>query len=108
VNYFTVSARAAARAPHRACLIVNTTIELAPRDPEVAAVTNRFVADLQGAFATALQVAIAQGELAVDDVDAAAWQLTSTALGMATLSKAGTPPAALESVTTQVVSTLRS
>ena len=106
-KYFAESARSMAAKPSRACFVVNCSIEVAPHDPEVAAITNHFISDLRKAFTTALKVAVDKGEVQAQDIDAVAWRLTSTALGLAALSKVETPPEALNVVATQVLETLR-
>lgn len=105
--YFRIAARHLCAEPHRACLVVNSTVELAPHDPEVAAITDRFIAQLQGAFRQALQVAVDKGEAQVDDLDATAWRLTNGGMGLAALSKAGTPGEKLELIATDILESLR-
>ena len=56
------AARAFSAEPKRACLIMNSSMELAPHDPEVAAITNRFIQDFKDGFAVALQVAAGRRE----------------------------------------------
>jgi TetR/AcrR family transcriptional repressor of nem operon len=107
-HYFEDTARRMASPPLRACLMVNSVVELAPHDEAVAALTADFVCRLQQAFAQALDVAVLQQELVVDDIQAEAWRLTSAGLGLSTLSKAGTPPQTLLSVARQVLASMRS
>jgi TetR/AcrR family transcriptional regulator, transcriptional repressor for nem operon len=106
-RYFSSAARSMGTKPHRACFVVNSCIELAPHDPQVAAITAGFVTLLQGAFAHALQVANEQGDAQIDDVDAAGWRLTNAALGLSALSKAGVPPDSLSIVADEVTASLR-
>jgi TetR/AcrR family transcriptional repressor of nem operon len=105
-DYFASAARGLGSEPHRACLIVNSCVELGPHDTEAAAITNRFVRDLQRAFANALRIAASQGQVQVDDVNAVGWRLTNAALGLVPLSKAGTPPRVLKLIAAQVLDTL--
>ena len=82
-------------------------MELAPHDPEVAAVTDGFIVDFKDGFAVALQVANDRGELQTDDIETTAWRLTNAVLGMAPLGKAGVPADKLAAVAEQILDTLR-
>jgi hypothetical protein len=52
--------------PRRGCLLANTAVELAPRDPEVAARISRYVRRTEEAFAGALVRAGEAGEIPAD------------------------------------------
>src|SRR4028118_48654 len=52
--------------PRRGCLLANTAVELAPRDPEVAAKISRYVRRTEDAFAGALVRAGQAGEMPED------------------------------------------
>ena len=106
-EYFDGMARRMATKPYRSCLLINSAIELAPHDPEVEAIVNRFVKKLRKAFAKALKVAEAKGEARVDDIDAAAWHLTNSAMGLGPMSKARIPYKDLKLVTEQILKSIR-
>ena len=106
-EYFEGMARRMTTKPYRSCLLINSAIELAPHDPEVATIVNRFVKQLRKGFAKALEVAEAKGEAQVDDIDAAAWHLTNSAMGLGPLSKARVPYKDLTPVSEQILKGLR-
>jgi TetR/AcrR family transcriptional repressor of nem operon len=106
-NYFEGMARRMSRKPYRSCLLINSAIELAPHDPEVAAIVNRFVKNLRKAFVQALKVAEAKGEARIDDVDAVAWHLTNSAMGLGPMSKARVPYKDLKRVSEQILKNIR-
>ena len=81
-DYFEGAARGMSTKPYRSCLVINSAIELAPHDPEVAGIVNGFVENLRKAFAIALEVAVGNGETRIDDIDAVAWHLTNSAMGL--------------------------
>jgi len=106
-GYFENLARHMTTKPNRSCLLINSAVELAPHDPEVAAVVNRFVKDLRKAFAKALEIAVADGEAQVDDIDATAWELTNSAMGFGPMSKARVPYKDLKLVSEQILKNIR-
>ena len=106
-EYFVGMARLMTTKPHRSCLLINSAIELAPHDPEVAAVVNRFIKSLQKGFAKALAVAERKGEARIDDIDALAWHLTNSAMGLGPMSKARIPYKDLKLVSEQILETIR-
>jgi len=93
--------------------MVNSAIEVAPHDPEVAARTAAFLGKLQAAFVAALRVAERRGELTVGDVgdvgdvDCMAWRLANAGFGMATLSKTGVGQDVLLLISQDILSSLR-
>jgi hypothetical protein len=87
--------------------LINSAIELAPHDPEVAAIVNRFVKNLRKAFAKALEVAQSKGEARVGDMDAVAWHLTNSAMGLGPMSKARIPYKDLKLVSEQILKNIR-
>ena len=106
-DYFEDLSRRMTTKPYRSCLLINSAVELAPHDPEVAAIVNRFVKELRKGFAKALQIAVADGEAQVDDIDAMAWHLTNSAMGLGPLSKARVPYKDLKLVSEQILKGLR-
>jgi len=106
-DYFDGMARRMTMKPYRSCLLINSAIELAPHDPEVAAIVNRFVKKLRKGFAAALEVAKANGEAKVDDIDATAWHLTNSAMGLGPMSKARVPYKELRLVSQQILKSIR-
>jgi len=82
-DYFEMMCHNMCAQPCRSCLVINTANELAPHDPEVAAIINPFINNLQGAFETALKIAHRKGEVSVDDIGATAWNLKTVQWGLA-------------------------
>jgi TetR/AcrR family transcriptional repressor of nem operon len=106
-DYFDGMARRMTTKPYRSCLLINSAIELAPHDPEVATIVNRFVKKLRKGFAKALEVAESKGEARVDDIDAVAWHLTNSAMGLGPMSKARVPYKDLKLVSEQILKNIR-
>jgi len=106
-DYFDGMARRMTTKPYRSCLLINSAIELAPHDPEVATIVNRFVKNLRKGFAKALEVAESKGEARVDDIDAVAWHLTNSAMGLGPMSKARVSYKDLKLVSDQILKSLR-
>ena len=106
-EYFDGMARRMTTKPYRSCLLINSAIELAPHDPEVAAIVNRFVKNLRKGFATALKIAVANGDAIVDDIDTMAWHLTNSAMGLGPMSKARVPYKHLKLVSEQILNSIR-
>ena len=106
-EYFDGMARRMSTKPYRSCLLINSAIELAPHDPEVAAIVNRFVKKLRKGFAKALEVAQRKGEARIDDIDAVAWHLTNSAMGLGPMSKARVPYKDLKLVSEQILKNIR-
>jgi len=74
----------------RACLMANTTLELAPHDAVVAVKVRRHMANMEAAFRHALVNARARGEIAAAaDVDALARYLVGMAHGLMVMAKSG-------------------
>ena len=75
--------------PPRGCLIVNTAIELAPHDPEIAQCIAQSIERTQQAFYAALTRAREQGEIHTQsDLSALARFLTSSLQGLNVTAKA--------------------
>ena len=106
-EYFDGMARRMTMKPYRSCLLINSAIELAPHDPKVATIVNRFVKKLRKGFAAALEVAEINGEAKVDDIDATAWHLTNSAMGLGPMSKARVPYKELRLVSQQILKSIR-
>ena len=106
-EYFDGMARRMSTKPYRSCLLINSAIELAPHDPEVAAIVNSFVKKLRKGFAKALEVAESKGEARIDDIDAVAWHLTNSAMGLGPMSKARVPYKDLKLVSEQILKNIR-
>ncbi len=67
----------------RGCLVVNTMVELAPHDPQVAAEVERLCQQVERAFEATLKQAIAEGDLPKDfDTKKIARYLYHIALGL--------------------------
>jgi len=74
----------------RACLMANTTLELAPHDAEVAAKVRIHMASMESAFRHTLTNAKARGEIAgTSDVDALAKYLVGMTHGLMVMAKSG-------------------
>jgi TetR/AcrR family transcriptional repressor of nem operon len=74
----------------RACLMANTTLELAPHDAEVAAKVRAHMANMESAFRHALANAKSRGEIAAtSDVDALAKYLVGMVHGLMVMAKSG-------------------
>ncbi len=83
--------------PRRGCLLANTAVELAPRDPEVAEKISRHVRRTEEAFAGALVRAQETGEIPEErDPRALARFLVSNLHGLRVLARAGTDRRTLE------------
>jgi len=93
--------------PGRSCLIINSANELAPHDPEVAAIVNRFIVNLQKAFVKAIQIAELNGVVQVADIEKAAWNLTNSGMGFGPMGKAQFPQKVLKDIAEEVLDTIR-
>jgi TetR/AcrR family transcriptional repressor of nem operon len=92
----------------RACLMANTTLELAPHDETVAAKVRTHLATMEAAFRHALTNARTRGEIAGDaDCDALARYLVGMAHGLMVLAKSGADRATLTGIANTAVLALR-
>ena len=90
-GYFLEAIRAVTECkPRRACLIVNTVMENATSDPEIAAACRASHQYLARGFRAAVERAIANGELAKKtDVGTMVTMLLAQAFGLSVLAKSG-------------------
>jgi TetR/AcrR family transcriptional repressor of nem operon len=100
-------AQMVAEQPRRACLMMNSAVELAPHDLEVALYTSQNFSALQTAFYKALVKAQAQGEISPKpDLQGLAWFLVCNLEGLHVLSKTQLEPAQLDKIVTQLLQVL--
>jgi len=92
----------------KGCFFVNATTELAPSDPDVAAVIRASSARCEAAFERILREAKPRGEVdrSVDERVAARF-LLSTIRGLRVTAKAGVEPKDLRAIATLALSTLK-
>lgn len=90
-QYFEGSLKAAtSQNPRRGCLIVNSAMELAPHDGDVAKKCGASLKRVESAFLNALEGAAKHGELPRNrDLRALARHLTTFGQGMAVMAKSG-------------------
>lgn len=81
----------AAPPPAAGCLLVNTAIELAPHDAEVAALVAASLAEVERFFRDRLDAAAAEGSRPAGD-DGAAAALLALFLGLRVLARSGAAP----------------
>jgi TetR/AcrR family transcriptional repressor of nem operon len=91
----------------RACLMANTTLELAPHDETVAAKVRAHLHNMESAFRHVLGNAQARGEIAPrSDLDALAKYLVGMAHGLMVMAKSGADRATLTTILTTAVAPL--
>ncbi|MEK9970735.1 MAG: TetR/AcrR family transcriptional regulator, partial [Ferrovibrio sp.] len=91
----------------RACLMANSTLELAPHDDTVAAKVRAHLQNMESAFRHALGNAHARGEIAArSDLDALAKYLVGMAHGLMVMAKSGADRATLTTILTTAVAPL--
>lgn len=92
----------------RACLMANTTLELAPHDAEIAAKVQAHMGNMESAFRHALGNAQARGEIAASaDADALAKYLVGMAHGLMVMAKSGADRATLTGIMATAVAPLQ-
>jgi len=83
----------------RGCLMTNVTVEVAPRDDDVAAIVRQAMRGMENAFREALDRAVAAGELKRSaDTRALARFLVNTLQGLVVLGKGKAPRRSREDV----------
>ncbi len=94
--------------PRRGCLLANTSVELAPQDPEVAGRISRYVRRTEEAFTGALVRAQGAGEIPAEgDPRAFARFLVSNLHGLRVLARAGSDRRTLEDAARITLEALR-
>lgn len=92
---------------NRGCMLCHTAMELAPHDPEIKDVIQKFLRRMSKAFAIGLESAKARGEVKDDlDLNAAADALTSSIFGLVVMARSGFSRATLESIVDNTMSSL--
>lgn len=107
--YFeAVTGDLACQRDHRGCLMVNSAIELAPRDPEVARRVRAHLGRLERAFASALHRAAARGQIADRrSIPAYARFLVGTAQGLMVVGKASPSSQLLRDIVERTLQALK-
>ncbi len=83
---------------NRGCMLCHTAMELAPHDPDIQEVLQRFMKRMSKAFAIGLDTAKSRGEVREDlDSRAAGDYLTGALFGLAVLARSGFSRQRLES-----------
>lgn len=83
----------------RGCFLINSAIEVAPHDPELALIINAHLAEVRAFFARSLEAAQAAGQLPFAlDVEAGADHLMAVLLGIRVLARTGAERSVLESI----------
>lgn len=91
----------------RACLMANTTLELAPHDEAIAAKVRAHLQNMEDTFHHALSNAKARGEIAASgDLTALAKYLVGMAHGLMVMAKSGADRAALTAILSTAVAPL--
>lgn len=92
----------------RACLMANTTLELAPHDAEIAAKVQAHMTTMESAFHHALGNAQARGEIASSaDIDALSKYLVGVTHGLMVMAKSGADRETLTGIMATAVAPLQ-
>ncbi len=92
---------------NRGCMLCHTAMELAPHDPEIKGVLQRFLKRMSKAFAIGLETAKENGEVKNDlDTQAAGDFLTGAIFGLAVLARSGFPRTTLDSFVDNTMASL--
>ncbi len=92
---------------NRGCMLCHTAMELAPHDPEIKGVLQRFLKRMSKAFAIGLETAKENGEVRNDlDTKAAGDFLTGAIFGLAVLARSGFPRTTLDSFVDNTMASL--
>lgn len=84
------------------CLLINTGLEMAPHDPEIAAVIGAALEEMEAFFRATVRRGLAAGEIAPDiDADEVARGLLALLAGLRVLSRARPDEALLRAVSRQ-------
>ncbi|MDP2740149.1 MAG: TetR/AcrR family transcriptional regulator [Pseudorhodobacter sp.] len=73
------------------CLVVNSAVELAPHDPEIAAAVNASLSALRAFFRNRIEAAIAAGDMPGVDIEATTTTLYALFLGLRVMSRSNAP-----------------
>ena len=96
-------AEAALDGSRKGCLLVNTALEMAARDPEIAAAVGGALAEMERFFADMIRAGQARGEIGTGiDPDETARTLLTLMAGLRVLARARPEPAVLAAVCRQV------
>ena len=92
---------------NRGCMLCHTAMELAPHDPEIKGVLQRFLKRMSKAFSIGLETAKENGEVRNDlDTKAAGDFLTGAIFGLAVLARSGFPRTTLDSFVDNTMASL--
>lgn len=83
------------------CLVVNSAVELAPHDPEIAAVVSASLNELRAFLRGRIEAAIAVGEVGPVDTEAMTTTLYALFLGLRVMSRSNAPPEQKEQIVLQ-------
>ena len=91
----------------RGCMLCHTAMELAPHDPDIEAVLQKFLHRMSKAFAIGLESAKENGEVKEDlDVSSAGEFLTGAIFGLSVLAQAGLPRSTLDNFVDNTMASL--
>ncbi len=93
---------------NKGCLFVHTAMELAPHDPEIEGVLQKFLNRMSKAFSIGLESAKERQEVKADlNVRSAGEFLTGAIFGLAVLARTGFPRATLDSFVDNTMASLK-
>ncbi|MBN8196501.1 TetR/AcrR family transcriptional regulator [Thalassospira povalilytica] len=96
-----------AEGKHKGCLIVNSGMELAPHDPETAAIAHQAFRRVEDMFAAALSRGIKHGTISKEkNIRALARFLAGSIQGVQLMSRRGADPETLEDYTNTILEVL--
>lgn len=91
----------------RGCMLCHTAMELAPHDPEIESVLQKFLRRMSKAFSVGLESARDKGEVKADlDLGDAGDYLTGALFGLVILARAGFPRKTLDAFVDSALSAL--
>ena len=92
---------------NRGCLLCHTAMELAPHDPEIEGVLQKFLKRMSKAFSIGLESAQERGEVRADlDLKSAGEYLTGAIFGLAVLARSGFPRETLDNYVDNTMASL--